>query len=520
MSKRRKALIIDDSNTSIIILENMLKAMDIHTVSAKDGNSGIEMAIHEKPDLILLDILMPGIDGFETCKRLKLNEETCKIPIIFISAKDESLDKVKGLELGAIDYISKPFDVGELRARIGVVLHLIDLHERNLALANTDELTRLYNRRHFFQVFEREVLRAKINATPLSLMLFDIDHFKNVNDTYGHLAGDMILKQMGKVLNENRYPLDVVARYGGEEFIVLLPQTSRDKAIKAAEKMRSTIDQHLWDIGDQEISISVSIGLVALETMDTTDLSEIVQRADDSLYIAKDNGRNQVVVWDNSKTINQPQEELIDDQYSELQDKVSLLSQQLKKQAMNTTSAFIEALGVKNPYFVEHAQRSTEIALDIADEMNVSSELKDTLSRAALLHDIGKLGIPDRVLTNPQDLEEKDIALLREHSIAGVKILGPVGIFSQELQIIRQHHERFDGNGYPDSLKGKEIVIGARILSVANEFDYLTYSKDGLPLDKDGAIAKILDGSGTDFDPEVVDALVRVTEKQLAECAS
>ncbi len=520
MTRKRKALIIDDSATSIIILENMLKAMNLDTVSARDGNDGIRTAIHEKPDLILLDILMPGIDGFETCERLKSSEETAGIPIIFISTKDESLDKIKGLELGAIDYIAKPFDVGELRARIGVVLHLIELQEKRLELANTDELTGIYNRRHFFQVFEREVLRAKISATPLSLMLFDIDHFKNVNDTYGHLAGDMILKQMGQVLNENRYPLDVVARYGGEEFIVLLPHMSKEKAIDTAEKMRRTIDEHLWNIGNQEISISVSIGLVSLETIDTTNLKEIVQRADDSLYTAKENGRNQVVVWDNSKTTAQPQEGYINDQYSELQDKVSLLSQQLKKQAMNTTSAFVEALGVKNPYFAERAQRSKEIALAIAEEMNLSCKLKETLSIAALLHDIGKLGVPDRVLANPEDLEEGDIELLREHSIIGVKILEPVGIFSHELQIIRQHHERFDGNGYPDGLRGKEIVIGARILSVANAFEYLAYGEDGLPLDIDKAISEIQKRSGYDFDPEVVDALVRVKEKQLTACTS
>ena len=519
MSYNRKILVIDDSTTSVVILENMLKNMNIETISANNGESGIEMASKEQPDLILLDILMPGIDGFETCKRLKNNHNTSEIPIIFISAKDESVDKVKGLELGAIDYIAKPFDIGELRARIGVVLRILELHEKNTALANTDELTKLYNRRYFFNIFEREVLQAKITGKPLAVMLFDIDHFKNVNDTYGHIAGDKILEQMGKVISENKYPLDVVARYGGEEFIVLMPQTPQKEAARAAEKLRSTIDQWQWDIGDKTISVSVSIGLVSMESIDSSDLSEIVQRADDSLYVAKEHGRNRVILWDNSSKAPQVQENIVSNSYSELQEKVSFLSEQLKNQVLKTASAFIEALATKDSFSGSHAQRVQKLALDIADQMNVSGELKERLATAALLHDIGKLGIPDRFLTNTENLSKQDESILREHSIAGVKILEPVGVFTQELPIVRQHHENFDGSGYPDGLKGREIVIGARILAVANYYDSLICPKSGIDsVDQEEATSQISAASGEKFDPEVVEALSQINTAKLASC--
>lgn len=331
--KTRKILVVDDSKSNLALLDAHLRKMGLTTILTDNAYKAIEISIDQQPDLILLDIMMPGIDGFEMCRQLKADNRTFSIPIIFISAKSEAVDKITGLDLGAIGYITKPFDLGELRARIGVVLRIIELQERNLLLANTDELTNLVNRRRFFEIFEREILQAKIKSQPLTLMMLDFDYFKNINDTYGHLVGDTILKQFGKILRENLYPLDVAARYGGEEFIVLMPDTSFEKASKAAERLHRTIDRSEWEVSGNSISITISIGQVTLEPNNIIDCRDMVKKADAALYVSKHKGRNCVVSWDEvngDEKAFEPENQ----EFYVLQRKILSLTRQLRTQAM------------------------------------------------------------------------------------------------------------------------------------------------------------------------------------------
>ena len=281
--KTRKILVIDDSPADLFLLKSLLQETELTILSAEDGSAGMEMAVSERPDLILLAIMLPDINGFEICKKLKANKYTSAIPIIFISAKDQICDKITGLNLGAIDYITKPFDPGELKARIASVFRTLELEEKISLLVDTDELTGLISRRRFFAILGSEMFRARIKGESLCMMILDIDHFKDINDAYGHHTGDMILKQMGKILKENTYPLDFVGRYGGEEFIVLMSETSFSTAIKAAEKLRRIIDRYHWDIGGGSISVTVSIRIAS---MDSSDSNELIKRVDKALWPA------------------------------------------------------------------------------------------------------------------------------------------------------------------------------------------------------------------------------------------
>ena len=519
MKQNRKILAIDDDSTSLAILENRLQSMDLQLISAEDANKGMEMAVNEQPDLILLDIVMPDIDGFELCRQLKADNRTSSIPVIFISAKSESVDKIEGLDLGAIDYVTKPFDIGELRARIGVVLRIIELQEKNLSLANTDELTGLINRRHFFDIFEREVLMAKMKNYSLALLMLDIDHFKSINDTYGHLSGDAILKQMGKILRENQYPLDVVARYGGEEFLILMSETHTQKAVKAAERLREIINRFEWEIFDNRISITISIGLLALEPNNIIDCRDMVKKADAALYTAKHKGRNCVVRWDQVDAVEKTIKPKTQDFY-ELQTKISSLTRQLRTQAMGTVSALEKAMSIviKDPYLEHHAKHVQIYAVAIAEEMSLSTELKERIGTAALLHDLGKIGMPNYIFGKTASLTQEERDIVKQHPAASTQILAPIGIFCHELQIIRHHHERFDGSGYPDGLKGKEIEIEARVLTIADVFDAITSDhlyRNGRTYEV--ALKEIRDCSGTQFDPEVVEAFLKVFEKHKSE---
>lgn len=519
-NKTRTILVVDDNRDNLLLLEAQLDKMGLTSILKDNPYEAIETAISEQPDLILLDVMMPDLDGFEACQKLKADNRTSSIPIIFISARTDTIDKIIGLELGAIDYVTKPFNAGELRARIGVVLRIIELQEKNLSLANYDELTGLINRRHFFELFKREILQAKMKSHMMALMLLDVDHFKSINDTYGHLTGDVILKQTGKILRENLYPLDVAARYGGEEFTVLMPDTSLHKAKKAAERLRGIIDRWQWEASDNPLSVTVSIGLVALDPNHIIDCRDMVGKADDALYAAKHKGRNCVVCWNE---IDAETEEIVEPQaqdYYELQAKISSLTRELRTQAMGTVSALEKAmsLAIRDPYLEHHAKHVQLYATAIAREMNLSAELTGRIGTAALLHDLGKMGMPGYLFSKTAPLTEEELHIIKQHPSASIQILAPLGIFYHELQIIRHHHERFDGTGYPDGLKGREIEIGARVVTVADVFDAITSDhlhRKGQSYDI--ALKDIREGSGTQFDPEVVEAFMKACEKHESE---
>lgn len=511
--KFRKILVIDDSHANLFLLKVHLQKMGLVPLLADNGPLGLEMAIDQQPDVILLDVMMPEMDGFEVCKKLKADGRTSKIPIIFVSAKTQAVDKVAGLEVGAIDYISKPYNRGELIARIDVILNMVRLQEQLLDLANTDDLTKLANRRNFFEVLDREVLKAKFASDNIAVLMLDIDNFKLVNDTYGHQSGDEILRQMGKILRENIYPVDVAARYGGEEFVVLMMSVDSQQAIEAAERLRSLVGQRPWEILGKQITVTVSIGVADIDLRHPFDSHDLIRRADMALYAAKHSGRNCVVYWDHMDE-NKQLSEAKNQDYEQLQDRISSQSNELQLQAIRMISSFTETMATKDPRMVVHSENVCNYAIAISKEMGLSKDMTVCLGRAGLLHDLGKIGVPDDIIRKTSRLNEQEEEFYRQHPVMGVQILEPLGIFSRELSIIRHHHENFDGTGYPDGLAVREIPMGARILAVANEFDNICSGREyRVPASSQDAINEIVAGAGTKFDPEVVDAFKAVGKK-------
>ncbi|MDD5011968.1 MAG: diguanylate cyclase [Phycisphaerae bacterium] len=508
--RQRKVLVIDDSQPNLILLKAHLTSMGLIALLADNWRDGIGLAAEQKPDVILLDVMMPEVDGFETCRRLKADVRTSSIPVIFVSARDASEDKIGGLKLGAVDYVTKPFNRAELQARIGIVLQMTELQERLLLLANTDELTGMSNRRHFFEILERELLGAKLRGGTIAVMMFDVDHFKNLNDTFGHLAGDRVLQQVGKILNENIYPLDMAARYGGEEFVVVMPGMPAEIAEQRAQKLCSIVDKHNWEISNQPVSVTCSVGVAVFNGYDAADPYELIRRADEALYAAKRRGRNCIVSYDSLN----PDEQIVahqDEDFQELQGKISSLAVQIKEQALGIISAFTKAIAAKDPYLAGHVENVKTYAIAIAKQMDVSDLLVQQLETAAALHDLGKIIIPSSILNKLTPLTDEEQKIIQRHPISSAEILAPIGLFSQEIVIIRHHHENFDGTGYPNGLVGKNIPIGSRILAVANTFDSLTSSKPWMTEAKsaDDALGEIVSLAGSQFDPEVVDAFRR-----------
>jgi diguanylate cyclase (GGDEF)-like protein len=298
--KKQCILIVDDSKVSLKTLAAIFQD-EWRIKIALDGHEALRIADSEdQPDLILLDISMPGMDGYETCRRLKASPTTKDIPVIFITGREETEDEEQGLTLGAIDYVVKPVHPAIIRIRVKNHLELKQLRDRLKEQTLVDGLTGLANRRRFDEHLKMEWNRAQRYGKALSLILIDIDHFKRYNDRYGHLGGDDCLKAVAGTLRVGARRLsDLVARWGGEEFACLLPETRLEQAAVIANEMRQAVQDMQLKHEDSETSpfVSVSLGLSVRIPQAKDTIESFIQEADKALYLAKRSGRNRLFVF-------------------------------------------------------------------------------------------------------------------------------------------------------------------------------------------------------------------------------
>ena len=264
-----------------------------------DQDGGTKFVEEEKIDLILLDIMMPDIDGYEVCQKLKSNVNTKDIPVVFITAKTDEESIERAYSVGGSDYVTKPFRPKELLARVNRELQLRGYQEELKLLASIDPMTKLYNRRYFNEIAKNILKGERRKTCQLSLMILDIDTFKKINDTYGHKIGDDVIVFISNILKKYQRESDIVCRYGGEEFVILLPETSLDNAVLVAEKIKKRIAQSMISIaGEESFSVTVSIGVSSIDVSNEPNIEAALNRADKALYEAKNSGRNRVCKQD------------------------------------------------------------------------------------------------------------------------------------------------------------------------------------------------------------------------------
>jgi len=379
-----------------------------------------------------------------------------------------------------------------IAGEVGIIIENAQLYTTAMIKANTDELTGLYNHRHFHERLEQEIARSSRFGSTFSLVMMDIDLFKVYNDIYGHLAGDQVLRKVSQYVELSVRNIDLAFRYGGEEFAIILPQTTAQDAYKVAERIRKTIEAKT---GLRAMPITISLG-IASWPKDGVMREEIIGAADTALYCAKNSGRNRTSI---SKDV------LVTG------DNALLPETSGQSRSISIIYALAATVDAKDSYTYGHSRKVSEYAVSIAEEMNLPENQVNAIRAAGLLHDIGKIGVPDSILNKKEGLNANEWGPIKTHPEIGVEILRHVSELEGCLPLILHHHERYDGRGYPGGLKADSIPLGARILTIADSYDAMTTPRPYRGrMSCHDAIAELEKYSGVQFDAELVKVFCRI----------
>lgn len=370
----------------------------------------------------------------------------------------------------------------------------------------TDTLTGVGSRKLLEDKLELEAARARRYRRPFSLAIIDLDNFKTINDVLGHAAGDSKLKKVAACMKNQKRSPDVLARYGGDEFVVLMPETKADDAVSLLERLRVKVQQiKLTD----NLSMTFSCG-IAESLPDRNDSAiEVMRRADLALYEAKSAGRNCVKIWDQSMAERLKAGDIELDKIKKLERCIAGLSEKSQKMFIQSIWGLVQALEAKDTYAKRHSENVMQYAAGIAQAMKIAPKQIEVIRRAAMIHDIGKIGIPDAILSKPDRLSPLERRIVEQHPLIAIRILEKMTFLHREIIIVRHHHEKWNGRGYPDGLSKNSIPLGARIMAVADTFDALTSPRCYHSTRSIAEAIEILVGSsGYDFDPDVVKSAV------------
>jgi diguanylate cyclase (GGDEF)-like protein/putative nucleotidyltransferase with HDIG domain len=376
----------------------------------------------------------------------------------------------------------------------GVIVENARLYAQAVTWSITDGLTKLFNHRYLHERLDEEIARGTRFGSAFSIIMIDIDFFKTYNDTYGHLAGDEVLASIGQCIKNSIRTIDIAFRYGGEEFAVILPETILEGAYVVAERIREKIEQKFYS---GRAYVTASLGIASWPT-DGVTKEQIIASADKALYTAKDTGRNRTCAPSDVKK----------------QGLVAIGAEsETQRIAISMIFALAATVDAKDHYTYGHSRKVSQYAVTMAEAMNLPTERISVIRNAGLLHDIGKIGIPDSILNKEGTLDEQEWRQIKAHPELGVEILRYVAELSNSLPIILNHHEHYDGSGYPSGLSGEKIPLEARLLSVADAYDAMTslrpYHNQRSPQD---AIDELKRCAGTNFDPELVEIFCKIIQ--------
>ncbi len=433
--------------------------------------------------------------------------ETRKIPVFEGNAVVRVITIVRDIT----DHKKKDKKVEQLNEELLVT------NKRLKQLVLRDPQTGLFNHRYLLEIIDPEFERARRNGTPLSVMMLDIDYFKSINEVYGHQFGDLVLKQLAQQLRKMLRDYDIVVRFSGEEFVVVSPGLDRSAAFNLSQRILDAFN--LYNFGNKRTVVKLKLSIAVASYPENRVLvgMELIELTEQILSRVKQSGGNNVFTSldiQKDKTSGEKQENSSDVGF--LRDKIDKLTKEANQSLIEAVLAFAKTLELKDHYTGEHVERTVYYATELARALSLSKNEIERIKQASILHDLGKIGISDKILLKNSKLSKDEFEEIKRHPRIGVDIIRPIQFLHGLIPYILYHHERWDGKGYPNGLKGEDIPIGARIIALADVYQALTSDRPyRKAFSKEEAIKIIQEGAGTQFDPAIVNVFLKVLQNEL-----
>ena len=539
----------DQEKFSVLLVENDAEAVHLlrrglienrdltfHVDFASSVLEALSKLKESRFDLLLVDSEIEAEKGLHFLKEVQLLK--LKMPFVLMTPVRDDIFAREAIKAGVSELVIKNEShfqqlVEKIKSsyskfhdnRKGLDEFRVKLEERldggneKHATSVKDDLTGLYNHSYLHDRIVREFSSASRYNYPLSCVMIDIDHFRSINEKYGYRSGEEVLKQCGQMLFDNCRLSDCIARFGGEEFAIVLPHINYEGAVELAQRLRVLFAKHAFFVDKQEIHLTLSIGVTAFPEDPMKTRGDLLVFADQALSRAKTMGRNTVSLYRDMEPILGdafPSLKISEDKIVDFQRRMTEISLSARKSYTETSKALITALENKDKHTVGHASSTARYSFYVAEAMGLPTDECEMVQCGALLHDIGKICIPDSILLKPERLTLSEYETMKQHPYLGYKMLKPIKFLHQEALMVLHHHEWFNGEGYPCRLKGNEIPVGARIISVVDSYDTMRtaggrYKKT---ISIDATVNELINCSGTQFDPEVVKAFIEVLKSR------
>ncbi len=385
--------------------------------------------------------------------------------------------------------------------------------------SHRDDLTGIYNHTYLHDCLSREFAAAQRYGYPLSCLFIDLDHFKAINESLSFEKGDLILKQCAKILLDNCRMTDIVARFGGEKFVILLPHAAYAGALDLADRLRQLLMKHTFLPEESQAHLTISIGAASFPEDDARQRFDLIDFSLKAALRSKLGGRNRITRYKDVLSVfadDFPALKMSEDKIVTFQRRLSEISDNARRAYLEASRTLIQTLETKDKFTANHSVVVARDALEVAETLGMSPEEAEVVQHAALLHDIGKLSIPDELLQKKDKLTFPEYETIKQHAYFGYKILKPIKFLQEEAILVLHHHEWFNGQGYPSRLKGIDIPLGARIIAVTDTFDTMRASGSRYKkiISAQDAVRELIRCSGTQFDPVVVKAFVDILKKR------
>ena len=523
MEKSTNILIVDDNDKISETLRDILSEEGYKITTADSADKAREIISRKFCNLAMVDLRLCNGTGLDLLKEIKkANEETM---VIIFTAYASLETAVVAMQEGAFGYLQKPLNMEEVKITIKKALKAqeLSLDNKNLMLrlkelSLRDPQTGLYNYRYLMERLSSEFKRAKRYILPLSIIMLDIDYFKSINEVYGHRYGDIILKEFADYLTKCVRSNDIVVRYGGEEFAMLMPDTYKNGAAMFGQRILEALKERIFDRKGKRIKLKISMGLASYPEDGMENHHGLLDAMDKALREAKEKGGNILFSFQSisGKEIKDIVKDGGEENVEKLKERLLKMKDRTNQILLESIFAFAKAVEARDYSTGRHSENTVSIAVGIGKKLRLSSEEIDNLQYAAILHDLGKIGIQDKILQKKGKLSKAEYEKIKSHPQIGAEIIRDIHFLKEVVPIILYHHERFDGFGYSAGLRGKNIPLGARIIAIADVYQALISDRPYRKAhSKKEALKIIKEGSGTQFDPRIVDAFLEMMQAKI-----